>query len=65
MKKYILTEETIRHNGKILYRIKRLEDSLLGGFVESERNLSQNDKCFIYNNAKVYDNKKVNKGELK
>lgn len=45
-KKYILTDETIKVNGKTLYRIKALREFSnvkagdLGGFVESESNLS-------------------------
>ena len=31
----------------------------LGGYVESERNLSQYDNCWIYDNAIVFGNAKV------
>lgn len=48
-KKYELTNETIEFNGHILHRIKALKDFAykkfkkgdLGGFIESENNLSQ------------------------
>ena len=59
-KKYRLTDETIIHNGKTLYRIKALRDfgnikkGDRGGFVEDENNLSQEGNCWIYNNAKVF-----------
>ena len=46
----------------ILYRIKSIRDfgnvkaNTLGGFVQSYLNLTQEGDCWIYNNAKVYDN---------
>ena len=67
-KKYELIEsESIVHNGRTLYRIRALKDFVtvngekvykddIGGFVESENNLSQEGNCWIFNNAKVYDN---------
>lgn len=64
-KKYELTNETIMFNGHKLYRIvaiKLFNDvccGALGGFVESENNLSQQGNCWIYDNAKVYENAKV------
>ena len=45
-----------------LFRIKALKDfndvkkGNIGGYVESEKNLSQLGDCWIYDNAKVYDN---------
>ena len=59
-KKYKLTDETIQHHGKTLYRIEALRDfgnikkGDRGGFVEDEDNLSQEGNCWIYNNAKVF-----------
>ena len=56
-KKYELTNETIMFNGHKLYRIvaiKWFNDVCcgdLGGFVESENNLSQQGNCWIYGNA--------------
>lgn len=64
-KKYELTNETIMFNGHKLYRIvaiKWFNDvccGALGGFVESENNLSQQGNCWIYDDAKVYENAKV------
>lgn len=57
--KYRLTTESIELNGKTFYRIQALKDfsnvkkGSLGGFVESERNLSQEGDCWIYGNAIV------------
>ena len=51
MKKYELTSETKIVFGHILYRIKALSSfgyvsaGDLGGFLESEKNLSQNEMC--------------------
>ncbi|MCK9441979.1 MAG: hypothetical protein M0Q13_11230 [Methanothrix sp.] len=50
------------HREIILYRIKSIKDfgdikaNTLGGFVQSYNNLSHKGDCWIYNNAKVYDN---------
>jgi hypothetical protein len=60
--KYKLTDETIEHNGKTLYRIQALKDfgdvkaGDLGGYIESERNLSHDGNCWISHTARVFDN---------
>lgn len=62
--KYKLTEEYIVYNGRKLYRIQALKDMLdihvlkgdLGGFVESENNLSQEGDCWIFHDAMVCGN---------
>lgn len=65
MKKYELTDETIEVYGTALHRIKALKDfgnvkkGELGGYVESEHNLSQEGDCWVCGNAKVYDNAEV------
>lgn len=64
-KKYQLTEKTKRHNGKILHRIQSLMDFSdvaagdLGGWVESEDNLSHEGDCWAYDEAMVFDNSRV------
>ena len=65
-KKYELTSETIETDeGITLYRIKALKDfgnvnkGDLGGFIESEDNLSQEGSTWVYNNARVFGNAKV------
>lgn len=61
-KKYKLTDETIQHYGKTLYRIEALinfNDVKIGdkgGFIESEANLSHESYCWVYNDAKVFGN---------
>ena len=65
MKKYELTSETKIVFGHILYRIKALSSfgyvsaGDLGGFLESEKNLSQNGNAWVYGNAWVSDNAEV------
>lgn len=60
-KKYKLTDDIVEVDGKALYRIEALKDfndvkkGDKGGFVESERNLSQEGKCWVYGNARIYD----------
>lgn len=65
MKKYELTDITTYFNGRTLYRIRALKSfndvklGDLGGFVESEQNLSQEGLCWVYDNAKICDNATV------
>ena len=65
MKKYELTSETKVINGLELHRIKALKSfgninkGELGGWIESEKNLSQDGDSWVYDNAKVYENARV------
>lgn len=60
-KKYELTNDTIDFEGRTLRRIRALKDFKmvekgdLGGFVESEHNLSQEGNCWLYEDAKAFD----------
>ena len=65
-KKYEVTSETIETDeGITLYRIKALKDfgnvnkGDLGGFIESEDNLSQEGITWVYDNARVFGDAKV------
>lgn len=64
-KKYELTEDTLNINGHTLHRIKVLRDfggvkqGDIGGWIESEDNLSHNDDCWVSGNAKVWGNAEV------
>ncbi|UNF41231.1 hypothetical protein MNL09_03795 [Bartonella krasnovii] len=70
-KKFALTNETRVLNNQTLYRIKALRDFAdvkagdLGGFIESENNLSHDGNCWVYDNALVlnpayiYENAKI------
>jgi NDP-sugar pyrophosphorylase family protein len=65
MKKYTLTKYSIVVNGQTLYRIKALKSfrgintGQLGGFVQSDNNLSHKGLCWVYDNSKVYNNAKI------
>lgn len=68
-KKYKLTDETIfivRNGAEItLHRIQALRDfgdikaGDLGGYIESEANLSHEGNCWVFDNAKVFGSAKV------
>ena len=62
-KKYeLLTDDTVEVLGTKLYRIKALKSfgdvkkGDLGGYIESESNLSHYNTCWVYDDAKVSDN---------
>lgn len=69
-KKYILTDEIRKFNGKILHRIQAVRDfgkirtGDLGGWIEKEGNLSHEGDCWVYNDAQVYDNARVGANAL-
>jgi carbonic anhydrase/acetyltransferase-like protein (isoleucine patch superfamily) len=70
-KKYELVEDDfIIYKGRKLYRIRALKNSIcyrygitykgdLGGYIEGYHNLSQEGKCWVFSNAKVYDNARI------
>ena len=63
--KYKLTDKFIKVDGKKLYRIEALKDFSvvtrgdLGGYVESEKNLSQMGEAWVYGSARVSDSARV------
>lgn len=66
MSKYELTDETREIDGHILHRIRAVRDigayvkkGDLGGWVESEDNLSQDENCWVSDEACVYGNAQV------
>lgn len=65
MKKYELTDETIKIGGHTLYRIKALVDfgnvkaGDIGGRIEKEENLAQDGNARVSGNAWVYGNARV------
>ena len=65
MKKYELTSETKVFDGVELHRIKalksfgRVEKGELGGWIESEKNLSQDGDAWVFDNTKVGGNATV------
>ena len=65
MKKYELTNTMVLHDGKKLHKIRALRDfgqvkkGDIGGFVESESNLSHYGDCWVFGDAKVYEKARV------
>lgn len=65
MKKYRLTEETTKVGNRTLYRIQALRDfgnvtkGDIGGYIESEKNLSQDGNAWVYGNARVSGDARV------
>jgi len=63
--KYELTQETINFDGIVLHRIRALKDfgsvyaGDLGGYIQSKKNLSQEDTCWVYDEARVYGSAQV------
>lgn len=70
MKKYELTNETKKVGDVTLHRIRALKDfgnvvkGELGGWLESEANLSHNGNCWVDRNAMVYGNALIRKNAL-
>ena len=70
MKKYELTNETIKYGGKNLYRIKALIDfgnvkkGTRGGFIEKEENLSASGNAWVSGDAWVCGNAQVSGNAL-
>ena len=57
MKKYkLLLDDTIDIDGIKLYRVQRLSDGLIGGYIQSEDNFSHEGYAMIFGNARVYGN---------
>ena len=61
--KYRLTDETINYFGKTLYRIESIQGGEKGGFIESEKNLSQDGDAWVSGDARVYGNAWVSGGK--
>lgn len=69
VRNYVLTDETINHDGHTLYRIKAIRSfnsikvGQLGGYIESYDNLSENgwvgSEALVYDNAIVRGNARV------
>lgn len=57
----LVKSDSIVVDGHTLYRIRALRDFRdvkagdLGGYIESESNLSQHGPCWVYDDAKVYE----------
>ena len=49
----------MNYDGHLLHRIRRIEDDKLGGWIESEENLSQDGSCWVDDEAIVFEDAKV------
>lgn len=64
-KKYELTDETIKVGCHVLHRIRAVRDfgdvkaGDLGGWIESEGNLSHSGDCWVYGGSCVFENARV------
>lgn len=58
-RKYEFTGETRKYCEHTLYRIRRISDGLIGGWIEKEENLSHEGNCFVYNDALVFGDARV------
>ena len=64
----LVNEDSIKHNGKKLYRIRALmafgdvKAGEEGGYVQSEKNLSQEGLCWLGGDSKAYENAVVSGG---
>lgn len=58
-RKYTFTGETCVYKKHTLRRIKRLSDGVVGGWIETEYNLSQEGDCWVGDDAKVFDQARV------
>ena len=72
MKKYeLLADDYLRAGDRTVYRIRALRDfgdvkrGHLGGYVESERNLSHEGECWAYDAAQIYGENGVVRGNGK
>ena len=57
--KYEFTDETMKYDGHLFHRIRRLSNGEIGGWIESEDNLSQDGDCWVEDEAKVYGDAKI------
>ena len=58
-RKYEFTGETLNFDGARLRQIRRISDGEIGGWIESEANLSHEGDCWVAGNAKVYGDARV------
>jgi hypothetical protein len=72
MKKYeLLADDYLRAGDRTVYRIRALQDfgdvrrGDLGGYVESERNLSHEGECWVYDAAQIYGENAIVRGNGK
>jgi len=52
-RKYEFTGKTQNYDGTVLRQIRRISDGEVGGWIESEHNLSHQNDCWVSGNGKV------------
>jgi predicted acyltransferase (DUF342 family) len=57
--KYEFTGETRLHGSVVLRQICRISDGEIGGWIESEANLSHEGDCWVSSNAQIYGDARV------
>ena len=57
--KYAFTGQSKTVNGVTVRQIKRISDGVIGGWIESEKNLDLRDSCFVSGNACVFGDARV------
>lgn len=58
-KKYEFTGEVKQSYNRVLHRIRRCSDGVVGGWIESAENLDQDGDCFVYDEATVAGDSRV------
>jgi hypothetical protein len=59
MKYELLPGDTVVQDGRTLFRVRRLSDGLLGGYVERPDNLSQAGTCFLFNESRAFGEARI------
>lgn len=59
MKYELLFGDTVLQDGVTLYRVRRLSDGLLGGYIETQDNLAQAGNCFLYDKSRAFANARI------
>lgn len=59
MKYELLADDIVQQDGRILRRVRRLSDGLLGGYIETEDNLAQTGACFLFERSRAFGNARI------
>ena len=59
MKKYEFTDKVKHVHGITLHRIRYIKTGMLGGWLQSEKNLSQTGDAWVFDNAQIYGKAQV------
>lgn len=59
MKYELLADDTVQQDGRLLYRVRRLSDRLLGGYIETQDNLAQTGDCFLFDKSRAFGSARI------